>query len=562
MLLQDNKYKERLPEETVEVIKNFFASLGSDFRLELRAEKDTKVGFFWHRLFLYYKDMLVVDTTGKGATRNLSMASAYAEMYERFCCLYLSGIEAKDHIPFGADERELTNEEAMLPFLKIKEAEKNNVAEYMRLLYGGLWGVPFKNICGGEDMDIDLNCLGTIFGSNGMAAGNTLKEALNQGISEVFERYIHFVAYYGGKKFKLISEEAIKGETPEIYEKIELLEQYDISVRVYDASFDTGLPVLCALLLDKNRMQHCFSFGAFPIFEIALERTLSEALQGKLFIEDLQMTPCTPFEGAADNYNIMGGYGGVILPETVFVEAETVHEVNKAVYLPKDSDNDRIFEHIQSILSEKSLDGYYRDMSLSGEIKAVWVCIPELEKGFDISYVGGKTDNLLKVDELLTDIREHSLNKDNLHSKVDLMESFCSQQHSYLKLQLFYTGMQSSIAEYIEGVIILAEGDWKNIALFILGIDEHYLKEKKMVSELQVLVNFYTFLNKTTQNEVKKRISLWGLEEDYAKLTEREFILEKYLFEALYGAKPTERKLKQKKIREMISNMRCLNESN
>ena len=77
-----------------------------------------------------------------------------------------------------------------------------------------------------------------------------------------------------------------------------------------------------------------------------------------------------------------------------------------------------------------------------------------------------------------------------------------------------------------------------------------------------MLVNFYTFLNKTTQNEVKKRISLWGLEEDYAKLTERNFILEKYLFEALYGAKPTERKLKQKKIREMISNMRCLNESN
>ena len=560
--MQDNKYKERLPEETVEVIKNFFASLGSDFRLELRAEKDTKVGFFWHRLFLYYKDMLVIDTTGKGATRNLSMASAYAEMYERFCCLYLSGIEAKDRIPFGADERELTNEEALLPFLKIKEAERNNVAEYMRLLYGGLWGVPFKNICGGEDMDIDLNCLGTIFGSNGMAAGNTLKEALNQGISEVFERYIHFVAYYGGKKFKLISEEVIKGETPEIYEKIKLLEQYDISVRVYDASFDTGLPVLCALLLDKNRMQHCFSFGSFPVFEIALERTLSEALQGKLFIEDLQMTPCTPFEGASDNYNIMGGYGGVILPETVFVEAETVHEVNKAVYLPKNTDNDRIFEHIQSILSEKSLDGYYRDMSLSEEIKAAWICIPELEKGFDVSYVGGKTDNLLKVDELLTDIREHRLNKDNLHSKVDLMESFSSQQYSYLANLLHYTGMQSSIAEYIEGIIILAEKDWINAPNFIVGIDKQYLDVRETVSELQVIVSFYNCLNKTTQNEVKKRISLWGLEDDYARLSEPDFILEKYLFGALYGDRPTERRLKQKEIREMISNMRCLNESN
>ena len=560
--MQDNKYKERLPEETVEVIKNFFASLGSDFRLELRAEKDTKVGFFWHRLFLYYKDMLVIDTTGKGATRNLSLASAYAEMYERFCCLYLSGIEAKDRIPFGADERELTNEEALLPFLKIKEAERNNVAEYMRLLYGGLWGVPFKNICGGEDMDIDLNCLGTIFGSNGMAAGNTLKEALNQGISEVFERYIHFVAYYGGKKFKLISEEVIKGETPEIYEKIKLLEQYDISVRVYDASFDTGLPVLCALLLDKNRMQHCFSFGSFPVFEIALERTLSEALQGKLFIEDLQMTPCTPFEGASDNYNIMGGYGGVILPETVFVEAETVHEVNKAVYLPKNTDNDRIFEHIQSILSEKSLDGYYRDMSLSEEIKAAWICIPELEKGFDVSYVGGKTDNLLKVDELLTDIREHRLNKDNLHSKVDLMESFSSQQYSYLANLLHYTGMQSSIAEYIEGIIILAEKDWINAPNFIVGIDKQYLDVRETVSELQVIVSFYNCLNKTTQNEVKKRISLWGLEDDYARLSEPDFILEKYLFGALYGDRPTERRLKQKEIREMISNMRCLNESN
>ena len=560
--MQDNKYKERLPEETVEVIKNFFASLGSDFRLELRAEKDTKVGFFWHRLFLYYKDMLVVDTTGKGATRNLSMASAYAEMYERFCCLYLSGIEAKDHIPFGADERELTNEEALLPFLKIKKAERNNVAEYMRLLYGGLWGVPFKNICGGEDMDIDLNCLGTIFGSNGMAAGNTLKEALNQGISEVFERYIHFVAYYGGKKFKLISEEVIKGETPEIYEKIKLLEQYDISVRVYDASFDTGLPVLCALLLDKNRMQHCFSFGAFPVFEIALERTLSEALQGKLFIEDLQMTPCTPFEGATDNYNIMGGYGGVILPETVFVEAETVHEVNKAVYLPKDSDNDRIFEHIQSILSEKSLDGYYRDMSLSEEVKTVWVCIPELEKGFDISYVGGSKESLLKVDNLLSDIKEQRMNKENLHSKVSLMEAFDLQQHSYLALQLFYTGLYSSISEYIEGIILLAEGDWVNTPNFIIGISEHFLKEKKLLSELQVLVNFYTRLNKTTQSEIKKRISLWNLQDDYEKLSDPAFMLEKYLYKPLFGKRAMERKQNQREIRGKISNMRCANESN
>ena len=560
--MQDNKYKERLPEETVEVIKNFFASLGSDFRLELRAEKDTKVGFFWHRLFLYYKDMLVVDTTGKGATRNLSMASAYAEMYERFCCLYLSGIEAKDHIPFGADEREITNEEAMLPFLKIKEAEKDNVAEYMRLLYGGLWGVPFKNICGGEDMDMDLNCLGTIFGSNGMAAGNTLKEALNQGISEVFERYIHFVAYYGGKKFKLISEEVINGEAPEIYEKIKLLEQYDISVRVYDASFDTGLPVLCALLLDKNRMQHCFSFGAFPVFEIALERTLSEALQGKLFIEDLQMTPCTPFEGASDNYNIMAGYGGVILPETVFVEAETVHEVNKAVYLPKDSDNDRIFEHIQSILSEKSLDGYYRDMSLSEDIKAVWVCIPELEKGFDVGYVGGTKENLLKVDELLSDIKDHRLNKDNLHSKVNLMETFSSQQQDYLKLQLFHTGLVEFTSKYIESIIILAERDWINTPNFILGLNGHCLEENRLISELKVLVKFYLFLDRTTQNEIKKRISLWGLEEDYENLTNPEYILEKYLYNPLFGKKAIERKRYNNELRKLICNTRCGNESN
>lgn len=562
MLLQDNKYKERLPEETVEVIKNFFDSLGSDFRLELRAEKDMKVGFFWHRLFLYYKDMLVVDTTGKGATRNLSMASAYAEMYERFCCLYLSGIEAKDHVRFGADERELTNEEAMRPFLKIKENDRDDAAEHLGLLYGGLWGVPFKNICGGADMDIDLNCIGTIFGSNGMAAGNTLKEALNQAISEVFERYVHFVAYYGGKKFKLLSEEVIKAEAPEIHKKIKQIEQYDISVRVYDASFDTGLPVLCALLLDKNRMQHCFSFGAFPVFEIALERTLSEALQGKLFIEDLEMPFCEPFQGACDNCNIMAGYGGVILPETVFVEAEIVNEVNKAVYLPKGTGNDKILEHIRAILSENSLDAYYRDMSLSEKMKAVWVCIPELEKGFDISYIGCKKEKLLEVDELLSDIKDRRLNRENLQSKVDLMELFKGEQHSYIRLQMLYTGITSSISEYIEGVIMLAERDWVNAPNFIDGINEHFLKEKKTLSQLQVLVRFYKGLSMTTQNEVKKRISLWGLEGDYEKLFDTEYILEKYLYEPIFGKRAMERKQYLRDIREMISNMRCKNESN
>jgi len=48
-----------------------------------------------------------------------------------------------------------------------------------------------------------------------------------------------------------------------------------------DASLGTGFPVVCACIIDCQTGRYHTHFGAYPIFEIALERSLTESFQGR-----------------------------------------------------------------------------------------------------------------------------------------------------------------------------------------------------------------------------------------------------------------------------------------
>jgi ribosomal protein S12 methylthiotransferase accessory factor len=130
-----------------------------------------------------------------------------------------------------------------------------------------------------------------------MSAGNNLPEAQVQCLSEIFERAV---------KRQIIEEEIVLPDVPKsvlekypsILEGINALEEQGFPVVVKDASLGGQFPVMCVTLMNPRTGGVFASFGAHPSFEVALERSLTELLQGRSF-EGLNDLPRPTFNSMA-----------------------------------------------------------------------------------------------------------------------------------------------------------------------------------------------------------------------------------------------------------------------
>jgi len=144
----------------------------------------------------------------------------------------------------------------------------------------GICAAPYVRVSDNTPIYIPINIIGNIFVSNGMSAGNTKNEARVQGLSEIFERYV---------KNKIIAEgiclpevpETVINRYPSIKQALTELEEYGYSLKVADASLGGQYPVMSVTLINPKDGSVFASFGAHPSFEVALERTVTELLQGR-----------------------------------------------------------------------------------------------------------------------------------------------------------------------------------------------------------------------------------------------------------------------------------------
>ena len=255
-------------------------------------------------------------TNGKGATKESALCSALGEYIERMSCNffyndYYFGEEianskfvhypnekwfkagANDALPEGLmDEKclQLYNSDDELRASHLIDTNSGNVER-------GICALPFTRNSDQETVYFPSNLIENLFVSNGMSAGNNLYEAKVQCLSEIFERAI---------KRQIIEEEIILPDVPkEILEKyphilagIEELENKGFPVLVKDASLGGKFPVMCVTLMNPKTSGVLSSFGAHPSFEVALERCLTELLQGRSF-EGLNDVPPPTFNSYA-----------------------------------------------------------------------------------------------------------------------------------------------------------------------------------------------------------------------------------------------------------------------
>jgi ribosomal protein S12 methylthiotransferase accessory factor len=248
---------------------------------------------------IHDRDCPMLFTNGKGASRKAALASALGEYFERLSTnyfwadFYLGENIAKGefvHYPqekwfAGGDGGGLP--EGLLDTDTLAFYDPESILEALRLVDlnsgnedRGICALPYVRQRDGETVWFPINVIGNLYVSNGMSAGNSKTEARTQALSEIFERHIKFRIIAEGICLPDVPEEVI-ARYPHIQAGIAELRAAGFGILVKDASLGGRYPVMCVTLLNPEDQGLYASFGAHPRFEVALERSLTELLQGR-----------------------------------------------------------------------------------------------------------------------------------------------------------------------------------------------------------------------------------------------------------------------------------------
>jgi ribosomal protein S12 methylthiotransferase accessory factor len=161
----------------------------------------------------------------------------------------------------------------------------------------GICSLPYVRQSDGELVYFPSNLIENLYVSNGMSAGNTLAEAQVQCLSEIFERAVKREILEGEITLPDVPLQVLE-MYPSILAGIRGLEEQGFPVLVKDASLGGIYPVMCVTLMNPRTGGVFASFGAHPSLEIALERSLTELLQGRS-LEGLNDLPPPTFASEA-----------------------------------------------------------------------------------------------------------------------------------------------------------------------------------------------------------------------------------------------------------------------
>ncbi len=299
-------------EETIANMSGIMAKLG--MKIEIASWRNI-VPNVWS---LHIRDAQspMCFTNGKGATKESALASALGEFIERLNCNFFYNDQfwgeeianaAFVHYP---DERwfkpgpkdalpaEILDDYCLAIYnpddeLRGPHLYDTNSGNTLR----GICSLPFVRQSDGEVVYFPSNLIENLYLSNGMSAGNTLAEAQVQCLSEIFERAVKREILEGELCLPDVPADVL-AKYPSIVAGIQGLEAQGFPVLVKDASLGGEFPVMCVTLMNPRTGGVFASFGAHPSFEVALERSLTELLQGRSF-EGLNDLPPPTFESQA-----------------------------------------------------------------------------------------------------------------------------------------------------------------------------------------------------------------------------------------------------------------------
>ena len=441
-------------------------------------------------------------TNGKGSCRDSAICSALGEYLERTSCNYFynehylgEDVSSRSFVHYPNEKWFKAGPNDALPDGLMDEAclriynpddelkSSNLIDTNSGLVERGICALPFERQSDNETVYIPANLIGNLFVSNGMSAGNTISEAKVQCLSEIFERAV---------KKEIIEKElslpdvpkSILERYPTIIAGITELEARGFPILVKDASLGGQFPVMCVTLMNPKTGGVFASFGAHPQFEVALERSLTELLQGRSF-EGLNDVPPPTFNSLAvtepnnfiehfiDSSGIISwrffsdkndyefcdwNFGGTTEEESDYL-MNILHELNKEVYV-----------------------SIHEDLGA----KACRILVPGYSEIYPVEDL--VWDNSNKALDFREDILNiHSLNDDELTSLVERLED--SQLDNY------------TIISMLIGIEFDENTPWGKLDIGELKILS-YLALKQYENANELIFDFINFNDNTVERRL------------------------------------------------------------
>ena len=496
--LQERRYKEVAPEKTVERLKNLLKELGIE--VEENWIDTSSVGTYSLRINVKGTN---IGQNGKGMTKEFAMASGYAEFFERFQNgMFRFKVEKPTkELPFSyaPDEKTLSVDELMQgnnSYLetiaiengkgeKTKEEQKEYIKEVMNenskiVPKEDFLSLPYYSVKNDEIEYIPERLFSYTCNSNGMCAGNSREEALIEGLSEIFERYVGIKIFKERACLPEIPYEYLN-KFPKVKAMVEKLKQNnEFYFRLVDCTFGGKYPVAGLFIIEKNTGRFGFKLGAHPDYGIAMERCFTEAAQGRDIYEyaetcifDFYYGDST--EGRNFTEFIFGDFSAVpyqILgdkPQYEFTEMPDVSELN----------NKQILKNMVKSIIDDGKDVLIRDVTCLG-FPAMRIVVPGMS---EISFDNTATyfNVFVILQSLLKDL--HNINKSNLKDTIKLMETLINEI-GYDELIPFISLKED---KHLPCSSIDSEGKYLLTILYIM--DGQYGKAAKMLEDLNFLVD-------------------------------------------------------------------------
>ena len=279
-----------LPSNTIGKIKDGFRKLHLNVEYSPFQVSDN---IYWGRIWI---DSIRIVCNGKGITPELAEASAYAELAERFSAgLFYPVFEerVRFNIPalYNGETNRFLNCEWMDGYVHAHQDElgestlriedllaneshlTNKDVDHIKNSRMARHWVDGFSIVREESVKVPVNFVAYIHASNGLAAGNTMEEAMVQASCEIFERYA---------QIQIIKPEKI---VPSI--DLDSVDNTVIKDMIkFYLSFDGLLPCIGVLFINHNlspdRLEHRILIpGVSFNLDEGLTRCFTESMQGR-----------------------------------------------------------------------------------------------------------------------------------------------------------------------------------------------------------------------------------------------------------------------------------------
>lgn len=251
-----------------------------------------------------------IYSNGKGIISEASTASAFGEYIERlqtnnfFIDFYLPQRKYyPDEVAFNFDDDYL-NAELHAFYNPSNELSGEDLVDFNSDYEDKIVALPFIQQSTNKTTYFPLNILSNLYVSNGLATGNTPLEAQVQALSEIFERYAKIEIIKNGYSLPKFPNEIIES-FPRVHKDVEELRALGYIVEVLDASLGGKFPVTAISFINPKTSTLFVSFGAHPILEVSLERTMTELMQGRS-LQNLDSFEIPTFDMSlvADSFNL------------------------------------------------------------------------------------------------------------------------------------------------------------------------------------------------------------------------------------------------------------------